>query len=108
MVSLHNNVNIITYHIYSIQQKTAHGIMPPQKEKGLISGSLVLEEKPNNSPKYSGIYIKSTTNRKIQQGSSRHTPKRQEHFQKNIQENMYIFNQIRHIQEIGNKLIIIP
>ena len=45
LVSLHNTVNIITYHISTSQQTIAHGMMPYQKLTGLVFGSSLLSEK---------------------------------------------------------------
>ena len=45
LVSMKNNVNIITSHLSPSQPKTANGIMPPQKETVLMSLSLALTEK---------------------------------------------------------------
>ena len=44
----------------------------------------------------------------MQQGLRHHISQRKEYFQKNLQENKPIFNQIRKIQEIGNKLTSLP
>ena len=45
LVSMKNNVNIITSHLSPSQPKTANGIMPPQKETVLVFVSLSLAEK---------------------------------------------------------------
>ena len=71
LVSLHNTVNIITYHISTSQQTIAHGIMPYQKLTGLVFGSSLLSEKnqqqtnnfwylyqvKNQQEKYNGVHI---------------------------------------------------
>ena len=69
--------------------------------------SLALKKRTNYSSTVSGRYINSAAHREMQQGPRYYSPQRQENSQKNIQENRSIFNQIRHIQAIGSKLITI-
>ena len=62
----------------------------------------------NNSTTIHGSYIRSTAHKKIQQDSSHNIPQRQEYFKGNNQEKRSIFNQIRHIKKIFNKIISLP
>ena len=59
----------------------------------------------NNSPTSFRSHLKSETHRKRNRVHVTTTSRDKDIIRTNIQENICIFNQIRHIQAIGNKLI---
>ena len=61
----------------------------------------------NNSPTSHGSYIKSKPTGKCNNITSSHPTEKRTSWKKSPRKK-YIFNKLRHIQEIGNKLIIIP